>query len=87
MLITSDWHIHSEHSYDAQNPLKLIAENAMAQGLRGVGITDHVNFNDEKFLGDLDASVKAVKEIQKQYPYLLDEYYLPFCHQYKFRHQ
>lgn len=71
MLITSDWHIHSEHSYDAQNPLKLIAENAMAQGLRGVGITDHVNFNDEKFLGDLDASVKAVKEIQKQYPFMV----------------
>jgi predicted metal-dependent phosphoesterase TrpH len=45
-MIRSDWHIHSEYSYDADNPLALIAERAKAQGLRAVGITDHANFND-----------------------------------------
>lgn len=68
MIIHSDWHIHSECSYDASQPLELIAENAQKQGLRSFGITDHANFNDEKFLGDLHASVKSVQEARKKYP-------------------
>ena len=71
MIIKSDWHIHSEYSYDAENPLELIAERAKEQGLRFVGITDHANFNDEKFLGDLHASVRGVKEAQKKYPFMI----------------
>ena len=68
MIIHSDWHIHSEFSYDAKLPLEQIAQNAMAQGLRFVGITDHANYNDEKFMGDLRASAENVKKIQKKYP-------------------
>ena len=71
MIIHSDWHIHSEYSYDAQNPLELIAENAKAQGLKLVGITDHANYNDEKFIGDLKASVSGVVEAQKKYPFMV----------------
>ena len=71
MIIKSDWHIHSEYSYDAENPLELIAERATEQGLCRIGITDHANFNDEKFLGDLHASVKGVKEMQKKYPFMI----------------
>ena len=70
-MIHSDWHIHSEYSYDAQNPLELIAQNAQAQGLRQIGITDHANFNDTKFMGDLQASVAGVKEMQKKYPFMV----------------
>ena len=70
-MIHSDWHIHSEHSYDAHTPLATIAENAKAQGLRLVGITDHANYNDEKFLGDLKSSVTGVTEAQKTYPILV----------------
>ena len=51
-VIHSDWHIHTEHSYDASNPLEAIIREAKKQGLRLVGITDHANFNDAKFLGD-----------------------------------
>ncbi len=71
MIIHSDWHVHSEYSYDAYNPLSLIGDNAAAQGLRRVGVTDHANYNDEKFLGDLHASVKGVKEAQKKYPFMV----------------
>ena len=71
MIINSDLHIHSEFSYDASLPLEVIAENARAQGLRQIGITDHANFNDEQFLGDLRASAKAVKEAQKKYPEMI----------------
>lgn len=70
-MIHSDWHIHSEYSYDASNPLATIAENATAQGLCHVGITDHANFNDEKFLGDLKNSAVGVKEAQKKYPFMV----------------
>lgn len=68
MFINSDWHIHSEYSYDASNPLELIIENAQKQGLKKIGITDHLNFNDEKFKGDLYASANAVHDAQNTYP-------------------
>ena len=71
MLITSDLHIHSEHSYDAKNTVEEICEGARAQGLVRIGITDHLNFNDEKFLGDLRRSAEGVGEAQKKYPFLL----------------
>jgi histidinol phosphatase-like PHP family hydrolase len=71
MIIHSDWHIHSEYSYDAANSLETIAQNAQAQGLCLVGITDHVNFNDEKFIGDLHSSAAGVKAAQKKYPFMV----------------
>ena len=70
-MIHSDWHIHSEYSYDAKNTLELIAENATKQGIRRLGITDHANFNDAKFLGDLHASAEAVKKAQEKYPFMV----------------
>jgi len=60
MIIHSDWHIHSEYSYDAALPLQALIEGARKQGLRRFGVTDHANYNDEKFLGDLRASAKNV---------------------------
>ena len=66
MIIRSDWHIHSEFSYDATSTLEAIALNAKDQGLRFIGITDHANYNDKEFLGALYASaagVKAAREI------------------------
>ncbi len=68
MIIRSDWHIHSEASYDASLSLKEIAENASRFGFQKIGITDHANFNDEKFLGDLRHSAEIVKEFQKDHP-------------------
>ena len=70
-MIHSDWHIHSENSYDATLPLDTIGQGALEQGLKMFGITDHANFNDTAFLGDLARSVAAVKEAQKKYPCLV----------------
>ena len=69
-MIHSDWHIHSEYSYDAKNSLEEIAEAAIKQGLRRVGITDHANFNDDKFTNDLHNSVAGVKKTQEKYPFM-----------------
>ena len=64
MIIHSDWHIHSEASYDSSLPIKEIEEQSRLFGFEKFGITDHVNFNDTKFLGDLKASAAAVKELK-----------------------
>ena len=71
MIIHSDWHIHSENSYDATLPLETIADGSLEFGFRRIGITDHANFNDTKFLCDLASSVKGVKEAQKKYPHMV----------------
>lgn len=68
MLIQSDWHIHSECSYDATLTLGEIGEKTSSFGFRRIGITDHANFNDKKFLGDLQNSVESVCEFQKTHP-------------------
>lgn len=68
MIIQSDWHIHSESSYDAVIPLEEIATNAKKFGFKKVGITDHLNLNDHKFLGDLKNSAESVTEFQKNHP-------------------
>ena len=59
-MIRSDWHIHSEYSYDAALSLETIAQAAMDQGLTRVGITDHLNFNDSSFIGDIHRSAQQV---------------------------
>ena len=67
-MIHSDWHIHSEASYDARLPLETLIRRAREQGLRRFGVTDHANFNDEKFLGDLRGSVESVRKLQPSCP-------------------
>ncbi len=71
MLIHSDFHIHSENSYDASLSLDAIAAGALECGFSRIGITDHANYNDPAFLGDARRSAAAVKEAQKKYPFML----------------
>ena len=71
MIIHSDWHIHSENSYDAINPITTIGDNANAQGLRGFGITDHANLNNESFRKNIEDSAKNVKALQEKYPNMI----------------
>ena len=67
-MIHSDWHIHSEASYDATETLEHIAAAAEKNDFRQIGITDHLNYNDDKFIGDLKRSAEMVTEFQKTYP-------------------
>ncbi|MBQ7624969.1 MAG: PHP domain-containing protein [Clostridia bacterium] len=71
MIIRSDWHVHSEYSYDASTPLDVIGENAKKAGMRYVGITDHVNRNDKQYLGDLKRSAAGVTAAREKYPFLV----------------
>lgn len=71
MIINSDWHIHTNASYDASLPIEDILKNAKEFGFRKVGITDHANFNDTKFIGDLKKSAQSVKTLQTTHPELV----------------
>ena len=71
MLIHSDWHVHCDASYDASLPLRQILKDAAALGIRQVGITDHLNFNDPSFLGDIHRSAAQVHALQAQFPQLV----------------
>ena len=68
MIIKSDWHLHSENSYDAMLSLDEISLKTKELGITRFGITDHANFNDKSFLGDLDNSAKSVKEFWEAHP-------------------
>ncbi len=70
-MIHSDWHIHSEASYDSLLPLSEIAAAAERNGFKQIGITDHLNLNDAKFIGDLKRSAEIVTEFQKTYPQMV----------------
>lgn len=71
MIIKSDWHIHSEYSYDGNITLAELKEQAEKQGLKKVGVTDHLNYNDEKFISDVVNSATAVKQMQKTFPNMI----------------
>ncbi len=66
MIITSDWHIHSEASYDAKLPLSEITKNAKDFGFNTVGITDHANFNTLSFINDIKNSAENVKNFNAE---------------------
>ena len=65
MIIHSDWHMHSEASYDSKLPISEIEKKSLEYGFEKIGITDHLNFNDEKFIGDLKKSKELVENLQK----------------------
>ena len=71
MIVRSDWHIHTEASYDASLPLREILETARQLGIEKLGITDHLNFNDHAFVGNLHQSIRDVKALQAQFPQLV----------------
>jgi histidinol phosphatase-like PHP family hydrolase len=66
MIITSDWHIHSEASYDAKLPLSEITKNAKEYGFHTVGITDHANFNTLSFINDIKNSARIVNDFKAE---------------------
>ena len=70
-MIRSDWHIHSEYSHDSNLAIETIVTEGQKQGLRFMGVTDHVNFNDERYLGNLRRSAEGVKAAQKEHPFLV----------------
>lgn len=55
-MYTSDWHIHSSASYDAQLLVPDLINAAAEIGVTRFGITDHANFPIPSFFGNLEES-------------------------------
>ena len=70
-MIHSDLHIHSEYSYDAKLPLAEILRLAKERGYRQVGITDHLNLPNNRFIECLRNSAVNVKKVKETEPMLL----------------
>lgn len=70
-MIHSDLHIHSEYSYDSTLPLAKIIEAAKERGYRQVGVTDHLNLPNNKFIGCLRDSAENVLKAKENEPTLL----------------
>jgi len=69
-MIHSDWHIHTDASYDARLPLEQLIADARAQGLRRIGITDHLNYNNDSFWGNIRQSVENFRRLARTCPEL-----------------
>ena len=52
--------MHSEFSHDSRLPLQEIVDKGRAGGFIKLGVTDHINLNNEKFLGILKKSSENV---------------------------
>ncbi|MDF2986308.1 MAG: histidinol phosphate phosphatase HisJ family [Eubacterium sp.] len=63
-MYNSDWHIHSEASYDAELTLKELISSAQKMGLKQFGITDHANYNTHSFMGNIHKS-KCLYEMNR----------------------
>lgn len=70
-MIHSDLHLHSEYSYDSSLPLAEILKEAKARGYRQIGVTDHLNLPNRKFIGCLQASAENVLKAKEGFPSLL----------------
>lgn len=52
-MYNSDWHIHTEASYDGELPIEELIQSARKMGLTSFGITDHANYNSVSFLDNM----------------------------------
>ncbi len=67
-MIHSDWHIHTDASYDAKLPLQTLIAEAKKQGLRSFGITDHLNYDDSSFWGNIRQSAENFQRLKTEFP-------------------
>lgn len=70
MIINSDWHMHSEHSYDSTLEADTLVPMLREIGLTSFGITDHVNYNEECYFDAIRGCAPHVRELKKSYPEL-----------------
>ena len=70
-MIHSDWHIHTDASYDAKLPLETLIRRTREQGLRRFGVTDHANFNDTGFMENIRRSAENYRAVAETTPEMI----------------
>jgi len=61
-MYNSDWHIHTEASYDGELDIRELIASAKRMGLKQFGITDHVNYNSVSFMKNIQESKRLYEE-------------------------
>jgi histidinol phosphatase-like PHP family hydrolase len=61
-MYNTDWHIHSEASYDASLSLDELIASVKAMGIKEFGITDHANVNIPSFWDNMHESRRLYDE-------------------------
>lgn len=61
-MYSSDWHIHSEASYDASLTVEELTASAKDIGVKQFGITDHANLNIPSFWEDMHESKRLYEK-------------------------
>lgn len=56
LIYNTDWHIHSEASYDASLTVEELVNTAKKMGIKKFGITDHANLNIPSFWNNMHES-------------------------------
>ena len=67
-MILADLHNHTTYSYDGQNSCEEIIKNAIANGIKVVGISDHQFSVRSK----IDEYIRELKELKLSYRHLID---------------
>ena len=70
MIIKSDWHMHTEHSYDSTLPMDELVPMLREIGLESFGITDHVNYNEDCYFDAIKGAAPHARRLKESYPEL-----------------
>lgn len=64
-----DFHVHTDASFDCETPVDAVCQSAIAAGLSGLCITDHVEMVDDEahIRAAAEASLKNCRRAQEQY--------------------
>ena len=65
-MYNTDWHIHSEASYDASLSVEELIDSAEKMGLEKFGITDHANINIPSFWTNMHESKRLYEKYKRK---------------------
>lgn len=64
-MYLTDYHIHSEYSFDCETPVADICETAVLRGMKEIAITDHMDIYTNKPYGSILNCRKLYEELWK----------------------
>lgn len=65
-MFNSDWHIHSNASYDAELTLDNLLKSTKEEGIERFGLTDHANFNIPSFWENVEESKRLYEKYKQE---------------------
>ena len=70
-MIHSDWHIHTTASHDSWLAMETVIASGRAQGLEYIGISDHIDTNEERFMNHMRLASRDYHRLRSGVPELI----------------